>query len=74
MFTARPERVARGASATLCYEVSNAERVRVEPAAVQLGAVQRGCFYVTPNATTTYTLTAEGGGQASSRQVTVSVQ
>jgi hypothetical protein len=74
MFTANPDRIARGAASTLCYQVTNAERVRVQPSTVQLGAVQRGCFYVTPEQTTTYTLTAEGGGRTATRRATVSVQ
>jgi hypothetical protein len=73
-FNANPGRIARGAAAVLCFSVRNASAVRVEPGAVKLGAVQRGCFYVTPEATTTYTLTAEGGGKSVRKQLTVAVE
>jgi hypothetical protein len=73
-FTARPAQAAGGASVTLCYAVQNATSVRIEPSSVQLGAVQRGCFYVTPEQTTTYTLTASGAGTAATKQITVNVR
>jgi hypothetical protein len=73
-FTAKPSQVAAGGAATLCYAVQGASSVRVQPSAVQLGAVQRGCFYVNPERTTTYTLTAEGAGSTATRQVTVTVR
>lgn len=73
-FSSKSPQVAPGASATLCYAVQGASSVRVQPGAVQLGGVQRGCFYVTPEKTTTYTLTAEGGGKTATKQLTVNVQ
>jgi hypothetical protein len=73
-FTARPQQISNGAASTLCYEVANASAVRVEPKVVQLGAVQRGCFYVSPDRTTTYTLEAESDGKVTRRQVTVAVR
>jgi hypothetical protein len=73
-FTARPAQVAAGGAATLCYAVEGANSVRVQPTELQLGAVQRGCFYVSPDQTTTYTLTAKGSGQTVSRRVTVTVR
>lgn len=73
-FSSKSPKVAPGASATLCYAVQGASSVRVQPGEVQLGGVQRGCFYVTPDRTTTYTLTAEGGGKTATKQLTVNVQ
>jgi hypothetical protein len=73
-FTAKPSQIARGGAATLCYAVQGANSVRVQPSPVQLGAVQRGCFYVNPPQSTAYTLTAEAGGKTVSRQINVTVQ
>ena len=72
-FTAKPAQTAAGSAITLCYAVDGAASVRVEPSSVQLGAVQRGCFYVNPQQSTTYTLSAEGRGGKVTKQLTVTV-
>jgi hypothetical protein len=66
--------VARGERALLCYGVENARTVRLEPPPQELSAALARCIEVTPAATTTYTLTAEGvDGKIATRMLTVPV-
>ena len=66
--------VARGDRALLCYGVENAKTVRLEPPPQELSAALARCVEVTPAATTTYTLTAEGAdGKTATRSLTVPV-
>jgi len=60
---------------SLCFAVENAARVSVDPPVIpSMEGAPRGCFYVAPRQTTTYTLTATGRrGRASHRSVTVAV-
>jgi hypothetical protein len=59
---------------TLCFQVMNATRVTVEPPAVPPSGAIQGCFYVAPEKTTTYTLTAaDDNGHTAEKQVTVTV-
>jgi len=58
-FYSYPGRIARGEKAQLCYSVSNAKSVRIEPYSGALWPAYSHCVSVTPHATTTYTLTAE---------------
>jgi hypothetical protein len=74
-FVAEKKTVDRGqAIYSLCFQVENALRVRVEPPVIpEMAGAPRGCFYVAPpQGKATYTLIAEGrhGAQAK-RQVTV---
>lgn len=63
--------IERGGSTTLRWEVLNAYTLSIEP---DLGTVgTRGSRIVSPPATTTYTLTATGGGVTATRAVTVTV-
>jgi hypothetical protein len=57
-FFAYPGVVNRGDSATLCYSVSNAKSVTLEPQSSAVWPAFERCVSVTPAKTTTYTLTA----------------
>jgi|ERR1700674_836402 hypothetical protein len=72
-FYAVPGAIHRGDSAQLCYGVSNAKTIKLEP---QTGAVWPSlsrCVNVAPKKDTTYTLTAEDG-QGNTRTATLTVQ
>ena len=56
----------------LCYEVSGAEAVAIEPGVLARSAALRGCLGVAPSQPTTYTLTAFGTGKTAHRTLTVS--
>ena len=59
---------------SLCYQTANAEEVRVDPPVSRRIAAFRGCFYATPDETTTYTLTAIGKkGREAQRKLTLQV-
>ena len=57
-FYASPSVVRRGEEATLCYGVSNAKKVTLEPQSNPVWPSEERCVSVTPSKTTTYTLTA----------------
>jgi hypothetical protein len=69
-FCALPAEIYRGDSATLCYGVSNAKSVRLDPPAEEVWPSASRCFDVSPKKTTTYQLTAE---DAAERSTTASV-
>jgi len=71
-FTATPDRTTRGSSALLEWNVEGATDISISP---EIGTVQRaGTRTVTPNDTTTYTLTARAAGIPDQRAtVTVTV-
>ena len=58
-FYSSPGAISRGKKSQLCYSVSNAKSVRIEPYSGALWPAYSHCVSVTPHATTTYTLTAE---------------
>jgi hypothetical protein len=58
-FYALPAEIRRGETSTICYGVSNAKFVRLEPPADELWPAVSRCFDVAPKKTTTYQLTAE---------------
>jgi len=63
-----------GEKELLCYGVENARAVWLAPPRRQVPAAYSRCVEVTPAATTTYTLTAEGlDGVTAIRRVTVAV-
>ncbi len=74
-FYASPGEVRRGETIQLCYGVSNAKTVRLEP---QTGAVwpsYNHCVDVAPKKDTTYTLTAEdAAGNAKTATVVIRVR
>ena len=69
-FSASPTTVAAGAASTLSWSASNATRFFLTPG---VGWVTGTSFQVRPQATTTYTLLAEGPYGAVTRSVTVTV-
>lgn len=70
-FQAMPEEIPYGESATLIWSVSGADTVEIDNG---IGIIaSSGSLQVTPESTTTYTLTAAGPGGTSSVQATVMV-
>jgi hypothetical protein len=55
-FAVKPESITVGDSALLCYGVTGAARVRIDP--IGQAAADAGCLDIKPQATTTYTLVA----------------
>jgi hypothetical protein len=60
-FYANPGEVRRGEESQVCYGVSNAKRVALDPPVTSVWPSVSRCFEVTPQKTTTYTLTADDG-------------
>lgn len=58
-FYAYPGIINRGDSTTLCYSVSNAKLVTLEPQSNPVWPAYERCVSVTPEKTTIYTLTAK---------------
>jgi len=54
-----PPEVHHGEEAQMCYGVSNAKTVSIDPPVAEMWPSVSRCFNVTPQKTTTYTLTAE---------------
>jgi len=72
-YTTAPQ-VGRGEKAELCYGVEHATSVWLSPPRRELSAAISRCVEVTPEKTTTYTLTAENQqGQSATQTVTVAV-
>ncbi|HEY2843256.1 MAG TPA: OmpA family protein [Bryobacteraceae bacterium] len=70
-FTVEPATIQRGESATLRWSIASATNMSIDQG---VGAVTaNGTRQVTPNNSTTYTLTASGSGGMDSRSVTVTV-
>ncbi|MDQ6829483.1 MAG: hypothetical protein M3081_11505, partial [Gemmatimonadota bacterium] len=71
--SAQPRRVVAGQPVRLCWNVAGADRVRID-AGVGLRAEREGCVTVTPDTTTTFTLTASRwDGQTERYPTTTSV-
>jgi hypothetical protein len=69
-----PGEVKRGDSTMLCYGVSNAKAVTLEPQPNAVWPAFDRCISVSPKKTTTYTLTAtDAAGHTKSATVTVEV-
>jgi hypothetical protein len=74
-FYASPGVVSRGDSADLCYSVSNAKSVTLQPQSSPVWPSYERCVSVTPHKTTAYTLTATDAiGHTKSVTITVEVQ
>lgn len=58
-FYANPGEVRRGEESQICYGVSNAKDVSIDPPVAQVWPSVSRCFEVTPQKTQTYTLTAD---------------
>jgi len=74
-FYASPAEARTGEAINLCYGVSNAKSVKVEPQSIAVWPSFSRCLSVTPPAgSTTYTLTADdGAGHTKSQSVTVQI-
>jgi hypothetical protein len=74
-FYAHPPAISRGDSASLCYSVSNAKSVALEPPSnVSVWPSYERCVTVSPAKTTTYTLTAtDATAHTKSAQATIAV-
>jgi hypothetical protein len=69
-----PGEISRGDSTMLCYGVSNAKSVTLEPQSNAVWPAFERCVSVSPKKTTTYTLTAtDAAGRTKSSTVTVEV-
>jgi hypothetical protein len=74
MFYASPGVIRRGESTRLCYGVSNAKTVKLEPQSNPVWPSHSRCVEVAPAKTTTYTLTIEdAAGNTKSQTVDVKV-
>jgi len=70
-----PAAIHRGGSAQLCYDVSNAKTVSLDPPEGQVWPSHSRCLPISPKKTTTYTLTiADANGQTLSQSVELKVQ
>ena len=75
-YTASPASIRPGERSSLCYSVSNAKAVKIEPQAEEpVWPAFSRCVHVSPRKNTIYTLTIEdGGGNEKSAAVEVKVQ
>ena len=74
-FYADPQSAHPGDTVELCYGVSNAKSVTLEPQSEPVWPAQSRCVQVSPHKTTTYTLTVEdASGQTKTATVVVRVQ
>jgi hypothetical protein len=74
-FYGSPGIIRRGDSAQLCYGVSNAKSVRLDPPAGSVWPSASRCVSVAPTKDTTYTLTAtDAAGNTTSRSLTIKVR
>jgi hypothetical protein len=73
-FSISPIRLGRGESAHMCYGVSNAVSVAIEPHVEDTKPSYNHCFDIAPRKTTTYTLTAKDkAGHVETGSLTVTV-
>jgi len=74
-FYASPGVIHRGEESTLCYGVSNARKVTLEPQSNPVWPSQGRCVNVAPSKTTTYNLTAtDAAGHTTSATAVVEVR
>jgi hypothetical protein len=74
-FGATKGEISQGERAVLCYGVSNATQVKIEPDVESVKPAISHCLDVFPSKTTTYTLKADDAkGNSKSASVTVSVR
>ncbi len=73
-FAATATQVSAGQPVTICFDARRAESIRLEPAPAVMPSGGKGCVAVRPQRTTTYKLTAGGGGHTETRQVTITIQ
>ena len=74
-FYAMPGIIRRGDTVHMCYGVSNAKSVTVDPPVGNVWPSVNRCMEVTPKKTTTYTFTADDGkGNTKTAQLTLEVR
>lgn len=74
-FYASPGTIRRKESAQLCYAVSNAKTVTLDPPVAEVWPSHVRCFDVSPAKTTTYTLTVvRSSGETKTASATVNVR
>jgi hypothetical protein len=74
-FYASPKAIRRGETAKLCYGVSNAKTVTLEPQTHEVWPSVANCVDVSPKRTTTYTLTiTDAAGQSKSQALDLAVR
>ncbi|HEX4274433.1 MAG TPA: hypothetical protein VHZ74_03710 [Bryobacteraceae bacterium] len=74
-FYAAPGKIARGGHTNLCYGVSGAKTVRIEPPVDAVWPALTRCVQVAPRKDTGYKLIAEdGSGHSASEMATVNVR
>jgi NB-ARC domain len=74
-FSVNPLAIPANGEAQLCYEVENADSVRIEPNIGERKPASKECLSVTPSETLTYTLTAYAAdGTTTSQTVTLNVE
>ncbi|HEY2645994.1 MAG TPA: hypothetical protein VGI34_03425 [Candidatus Acidoferrales bacterium] len=76
IFAANPPNLRAGEKSSLCYSVSNAKAVKIEPSAEEpVWPAFSRCVHVSPRKTTKYTLTIDdGAGNTKTADVEVKVQ
>jgi len=73
-FYASPGLIHRGDTVDMCYGVSNAKTVTLDPADAKVWPSANRCMQVSPKKTTTYTLTIDDGkGNTANQQLTITV-
>ena len=73
-FYADPATIRAGETAELCYSVSNAKSVTLDPPSEPVWPAFSRCVHVSPHKTTTYTLTAgDAAGHTKSAAIQVEV-
>jgi hypothetical protein len=74
-FYSSPGLIHRGETVDMCYGVSNAKTVKLDPPEGNVWPSANRCMQVTPKKTTTYTLTIDDGkGKTANQQLTVTVK
>jgi hypothetical protein len=75
VFSADTGVLERGQHTQLCYGVTNAKSVKLDPPIAELKPTYRNCLEIAPAKTTTYTITADDGkGHTKSESLTVQVK
>jgi hypothetical protein len=74
-FYATPGLIHRGDTVTMCYGVSNAKSVSIEPPVGETWPSVSRCMQITPKKTTEYTFTADDGkGSTKTAELTIVVK
>ena len=74
-FYASPGEIRRGDTVTMCYGVSNAKSVSIEPPVGETWPSVSRCMQITPKKTTKYTFTAnDGTGSTKTAELTIVVR